>query len=45
MTCEDGSLDYREVDLDKESDVVEVFEDIVVKVTGDSTWEPFLRDM
>lgn len=45
MTCEDGSLDYREVDLDKEGDMTEVFEDIVVKVTGGSTWEPFLKDM
>ena len=42
-TCGDGSLDYREVDVDKEDDLVEVFEGIVVRVSGGSTWEPFLR--
>lgn len=41
-TCKDGSIDYREVVV--EGDLVEVFEDIVVKVSGGSTWEPFLRD-
>ena len=40
-TCEDGSIDYREVKA--EGDLVEVFEDIVVKVSGGSTWEPFVR--
>ncbi len=43
-TCEDGSIDYREADLSKEGDLVEVFEDIVVKVTGGVLWEPFLRE-
>ena len=43
-TCKDGSIDYREVDVDKEGDLTEVFEDIVVKVTGGSLWEPFLRE-
>jgi len=43
-TCEDGSIDYREVDVTKEEDLVEVFEDIVVKVSGGSLWEPFLRE-
>jgi len=43
-TCEDGSINYREVDVDKEDDLEEVFEDIVVKVTGGVLWEPFLRD-
>ena len=42
-TCQDGSIDYREVDVDKEKDLAEVFEDIVVRVTGGTTWEPFLR--
>lgn len=42
-TCKDGSIDYREVDLDKESDLVEVFDGIVVKVAGGQLWEPFLR--
>jgi len=43
-TCEDASIDYREVDVSKEEDLVEVFEDIVVRVSGGSTWEPFLRE-
>ena len=43
-TCGDGSIDYREVDVTKEEDLVEVFEDIVVKVSGGSLWEPFLRE-
>jgi Fe-S-cluster-containing dehydrogenase component len=41
-TCKDGIIDYKEVVV--EGDLVEVFEDIVVKVAGGSTWEPFLRD-
>jgi len=44
ITCEDGGIDYRECNLDKENDLVEVFEDIVVRVAGGSTWEPFLRE-
>ena len=40
-TCIDGSIDYKEAAV--ESDLVEVFEDIVVKVTGGSLWEPLLR--
>ena len=43
-TCEDGSIDYREVDVSKEEDLTEVFEGIVVKVPGGTLWEPFLRD-
>ena len=42
QTCADGSIDYRQVDPDKEPDMVEVFEDIVVKVSGGQLWEPFL---
>jgi len=41
-TCQDGSLDYKEVHA--EDDMEEVFEDIVVKVPGGGLWEPFLRD-
>ena len=41
-TCEDGSIDYREVVV--ENDLVEVFEDIVVKVADGVLWEPFLRE-
>jgi len=44
-TCEDGSIDYKEVDVSKEDDLVEVFEDIVVRVAGGSTWEPFLKEI
>jgi len=44
QTCPDGSIDYREVDFGKEKDMVEVFEDIVVKVAGGQLWEPFLAD-
>ena len=43
-TCHDGSLDYGEVDVTKEDDLVEVFEDIVVRVSGGDLWEPFLRE-
>jgi len=41
-TCGDGSIDYKEVA--PEGDLTEVFEDIVVRVSGGSTWEPFLRE-
>jgi Fe-S-cluster-containing dehydrogenase component len=44
-TCEDASIDYREVNTEKESNIVEVFEDIVVKVAGGQLWEPFLREV
>ncbi|MBN1362361.1 MAG: 4Fe-4S dicluster domain-containing protein [Sedimentisphaerales bacterium] len=40
-TCEDGSLDY--ADVEPGGDLVEVFDGIVAKVAGGSTWEPFLR--
>ena len=43
-TCEDGSIDYKEVDIEKEKDLTEVFEDIVVRVAGGVLWEPFLRE-
>jgi len=43
QTCDDGSIDYRAVDSKKEEDLVEVFEDIVVKVSGGQLWEPLLR--
>jgi Fe-S-cluster-containing dehydrogenase component len=41
-TCGDGSIEYKEVAV--EGDLTEVFEDIVVRVSGGSTWEPFLRE-
>lgn len=41
-TCGNGSIDYKEVAA--EGDLTEVFEDIVVRVSGGSTWEPFLRE-
>ncbi len=40
-TCKDGSIDYKEVVV--EGDLVEVFDDIVVKVSGGQLWKPFLR--
>jgi len=40
-TCKDKSIDYR--DIDPKGDYVEVFDDIVVKVSGGQLWEPFLR--
>lgn len=43
-TCENGCMDYRQVDMKTEQDLVEVFEDIVVKVSGGVLWEPFLRE-
>ena len=43
-TCQDGSIDYREVDLKKETDLTEVLDGVVVKVTGGTLWEPFLRE-
>ncbi len=43
-TCDDGSIDYREVDLKKETDLTEVLDGVVVKVTGGTLWEPFLRE-
>ena len=42
QTCEDGSIDYGPVEPGE--DLVEVFDGIVVKVAGGSTWEPFLKD-
>jgi Fe-S-cluster-containing dehydrogenase component len=41
-TCRDGSIDYRDVEV--EGDLVEVFDGIVVKVSGGVLWEPFLRE-
>ncbi|MHC4750702.1 MAG: 4Fe-4S dicluster domain-containing protein [Planctomycetota bacterium] len=41
-TCEDGSIDYKEVI--PEGDMVEVFECIVANVPGGSLWKPFLRE-
>jgi Fe-S-cluster-containing dehydrogenase component len=41
-TCGDGSIDYR--DLAVKGDLVEVFDGIVVQVSGGVLWEPFLRE-
>jgi Fe-S-cluster-containing dehydrogenase component len=40
-TCEDGCIDYREVG--PADGLVEVVENIRVRVTEGSTWKPFLR--
>jgi Fe-S-cluster-containing dehydrogenase component len=45
QTSENGSIEYREVDSAKEKDLVEVFDDIVVRVSGGQLWEPFLREV
>ncbi|MBN2130612.1 MAG: 4Fe-4S dicluster domain-containing protein [Sedimentisphaerales bacterium] len=41
QTCDDGSIDYGPADPG--DDRVEVFDSIVVKVAGGSTWEPFVK--
>jgi len=41
-TCRNDSIDYREAKA--EGDMVEVFDDIVVKVAGGTTWQPFTRE-
>jgi Fe-S-cluster-containing dehydrogenase component len=41
-TCDNGSIDYKDIEV--KGDLVEVFEDIVVRVAGGSLWEPFLRE-
>ncbi len=41
-TCKDGSIDYKEITVG--GDFVEVFEDIVVNVSGGILWKPFLRE-
>jgi Fe-S-cluster-containing dehydrogenase component len=41
-TCEDGSIDYGEKADGK--DMVEVFDDIVVKVADGILWEPFIKE-
>ncbi len=43
-TCRNGWIDYREIDIQNQKDFVEVFEDIIVKVSGGVLWEPFLRE-
>jgi len=43
-TCQDGSIDYREVNLGKEVNLIEVLDGVVVKVTGGTLWDPFLRE-
>jgi len=42
QTCSDGSISYG--DVSPGGDLVEVFEDIVIKVAGGTKWEPFLRE-
>lgn len=41
-TCTNGCLDY--ADVEPGDDYVEVFDGIVAKVAGGSTWEPFLPE-
>ena len=41
-TAQNGSIDYRDVKV--EGDLVEIFDDIVVRVASGITWQPFLRE-
>ena len=42
-SCGDGSIDYRQAQAN-ENDIVDVFDEIAVKVAGGSLWEPFLGE-
>jgi len=42
QTCNDGSINYGDVKTG--NDLMEVFENVVVKVAGGTRWEPFLRE-
>ena len=39
-TC-DGSIEYADIEPAKQTDLIEVFDDIVVRVKGGQLWEPF----
>lgn len=41
-TARDGAVDYGLLDGEKDPDMVEVFDGIVVRVRGGQLWEPFL---
>ncbi|MBN2591193.1 MAG: 4Fe-4S dicluster domain-containing protein [Sedimentisphaerales bacterium] len=41
-TCKDGSIDYAETKI--RGDLTEVFDNIVVKISGGVAWEPFLKE-
>lgn len=43
-TCNNGALDYRKAEPDEEPDMVELFENVLVRVPGGSTWQPLLRE-
>ena len=43
-TCSDASLDYKEVDVGKQTDLIEILDGVVVKVSGGTLWEPFLKE-
>ncbi len=42
-TCQNQEVDYRPI-KPNEKDMVEVFDDIVVKVAGGQLWEPFITE-
>jgi Fe-S-cluster-containing dehydrogenase component len=42
QTSVDGCIDYKEVE--SRGDMVEVFDDVVIKVTEGSVWKPVLRE-
>ena len=37
-----GALDWQDIDVSQNADMIEVFDGIVVKVAGGDLWEPFL---
>jgi Fe-S-cluster-containing dehydrogenase component len=39
-----GAIEYADVKPSKQNNMIEVFEDIVVRVKGGQLWEPFLGD-
>lgn len=41
-TCKNAAIDYAEAVI--EGDLIEVFDDIVVRVAGGTRWEPFLKE-
>ncbi len=41
-TCKSGALDWQDVDVGQNADMIEVFDGVVVKVADGDLWEPFL---
>jgi len=41
-SCDSGALDWQDINIEKNKDMTEVFEGVVVMVAGGDLWEPFL---